>query len=243
MAIAGLVNTLKTRLEGRLTAYKTADLEPEFLVLADRCTPYTMTSLERLYGVHQAMEHIAAEPVDGDIVECGVWKGGSTMMACLHLLRAGDEARGVWLYDTFAGMPEPTDEDPEDAHREWLEGERNDHNEYCYSPLDEVRRNVLSTGIDAQRIRFVEGKVEDTIPAAIPDRIALLRLDTDWYESTRHELEHLWPRLQVGGVLIVDDYGHWSGARKAVDEYFAELGHRPLLGRLDYTGRMCIKTR
>jgi hypothetical protein len=85
------------------------------------------------------------------------------------------------------------------------------------------------------------GKVEDTIPADIPEKIALLRLDTDWYESTKHELIHLFPRLQKGGVLIIDDYGFWKGARKAVDEYFAENNIQILLNRIDDTGRMAIK--
>jgi hypothetical protein len=75
----------------------------------------------------------------------------------------------------------------------------------------------------------------------LPEQIAVLRLDTDFYESTRHELRHLYPRLVHGGVLIIDDYGHWAGARKAVDEYIAEEGIRLLLNRIDYTGRIAIK--
>ena len=86
------------------------------------------------------------------------------------------------------------------------------------------------TGYPPERIHFVRGPVEETLPAGAPDEIALLRLDTDWYESTRHELEHLYPRLAAGGVLLVDDYGHWEGARKAVDEYFADHGDRPAAG-------------
>src|SRR5690606_24776929 len=101
--------------------------------------------------------------------------------------------------------------------------------------------NMVSTGYPMERCHFVEGKVEDTIPATVPDRISLLRLDTDWYESTRHELEHLWPLLQPGGVLIIDDYGHFEGARKAVDEYFLDRSDAPLLNRIDYTGRIAIK--
>lgn len=93
-------------------------------------------------------------------------------------------------------------------------------------------------------LEFVIGPVEETLITKVPERIALLRLDTDWYESTRAELEYLYPRLVVGGVLIVDDYGHWKGARKAVDEYFAALGNdAPLLNRLDYTGRMAVRCK
>ena len=97
------------------------------------------------------------------------------------------------------------------------------------------------TGFPADRAVFVPGKVEETIPASAPERIALLRLDTDWYESTYHELVHLYPRLEAGGVLILDDYGHFEGARRAVDRYFDENGARPLLTRVDYTARVGVK--
>jgi len=112
---------------------------------------------------------------------------------------------------------------------------------WAMAPLDRVRRNVLATGYPAERVHFIQGKVEDTLPANAPDRIALLRLDTDWYESTHHELTHLYPRLSPGGVLIIDDYGHWQGSRLAVDEFFAARAYTPLLGRMDYTGRMMVK--
>jgi hypothetical protein len=100
---------------------------------------------------------------------------------------------------------------------------------------------VLATGYPAERVHLVRGPVEETLPAAAPERLALLRLDTDWYASTRHELEHLYPRLVDGGVLIVDDYGHWQGARQAVDEYFAGTAPPPLLHRIDYTARIGVK--
>lgn len=113
--------------------------------------------------------------------------------------------------------------------------------EYIKMPIDEVRRNIQSTEYPADRIRFIKGKVEDTILAAAPARIAVLRLDTDWYESTKHELEYLFPRLSVGGVLIIDDYGAWEGAGKAVDEYFTAKRLPMLLARSDYTGRIGAK--
>ena len=96
-----------------------------------------------------------------------------------------------------------------------------------------------STGYPPEWVAYVEGLVEETITRSAPTRIALLRLDTDWYESTHHELVHLYPQLERGGVLIVDDYGHFAGARKAVDEYFAD--DPILLSRIDYTGRMAVK--
>src|SRR4051794_12441300 len=200
------------------------DLEGEFLELYGHCAPYTMTSIERMYSLYQAVKYIERRNVTGDIVECGVWRGGSSMMAALTLEQLGNRERHMWLYDTFAGMAEPTEHDGSEAYEEWAENETESGNAWCYGALSEVRQNLYSTGVAAGRLTFVEGKVEDTLPNITPERIALLRLDTDWYSSTLHELEHLYPRLEVGGVLIIDDYGHWEGARTAVDEYFADHG-------------------
>ena len=107
--------------------------------------------------------------------------------------------------------------------------------------IDQVRETVLGSGYPESRVHLVAGPVEETIPGEAPSSIALMRLDTDWYESTKHELHHLYPRLQAAGVLLIDDYGHWEGARRAVDEYFADNPPRPLLGRIDYTGRVAVK--
>ncbi len=219
-------------------------LEPEFERFLERCEEYTMTSRERMYSVFQAARYVSAAGITGDVVECGVWRGGSSMMAALTLDAAG-EARRFWLYDTFEGMPAPTAEDVglhgEDAFAEWQRNQRGEINEWCYAPLDDVRTNLQSVGIPENRLELVAGKVEETIPQRVPERIALLRLDTDWYESTWHELVHLYPRLVYGGVLILDDYGHWGGARAAVDRYLAEHGINLLLNRIDYSGRIAIK--
>jgi len=227
----------------------TETLEPEFERFLSRCEPYTMTSRERMYAVYQATRYIVEADVPGDIVECGVWRGGSSMMAALTLMGAGAGAGGgdrrLWLYDTFEGMTEPGQRDvgPDgrSAHGEWERNRREGHNDWCYSPLDEVRSNILSTGIATDAFELVQGRVEDTIPARAPERIALLRLDTDWYESTHHELVHLFPRLSRGGALLIDDYGHWDGVRAAVDEYRRDQGIKLLLSRTDYAGRMAIK--
>jgi hypothetical protein len=217
-------------------------LEPEFLTAYERCRSHTMASRERLYANWCAARYVAAAGIGGDVVECGVWKGGSAMMLALGLLAAGDRDRTLWLYDTFEGMPEPTAEDVsisghKDARRQWEEAERETHNEWCYGPLDVVRRNLEATGFP--NVRYVKGKVEDTIPAEAPERIAVLRLDTDWYDSTRHELEHLYPRLAPGAPLLIDDYGEWAGSRKAVDEHLAR--HPAMLHRVDHTGRTLVK--
>jgi O-methyltransferase len=112
---------------------------------------------------------------------------------------------------------------------------------WCVAGINDVRANVMSTGYPQENFTFVEGDVTQTLQETIPERIALLRLDTDWYESTRAGLDALYPRLEVGGVCILDDYGHWQGARQAVDDYFAQQGHRPYMHPIDYSGRVFIK--
>jgi O-methyltransferase len=223
------------------------DLEPEFLGLLERCHGQTMTSIERMYALFNATRHVIDTAVPGDFVECGVWRGGSAMLIALTLLRLGCTDRVLWLYDTFAGMTTPSGEDIHEmsgrpATDILAEREKSaDDPFWCVAARAVVEENLGRTGYPADRIRFVEGDVLTTIPSAAPTEIALLRLDTDWYETTRHELEHLYPRIARGGVLILDDYGYWRGARKATDEYLASLGGRPLLHRIDYTGRLCVK--
>ena len=148
---------------------------------------------------------------------------------------------------TFDGMPPPSDKDVQEmsgrpASEILAEHEKSaDDPFWGVAPRSMVEENLRRTGYPMARIRIVEGNVQTTIPSEVPEQIALLRLDTDWYASTRHELEHLYPRIARGGVLIVDDYGYWRGARKATDEYLALLPQRPLLHRIDYTGRICVK--
>lgn len=220
------------------------DFDEQTAALIRDVRPFTMTSVERIYALRKAVEYILAQKIPGDIVECGVWKGGS-MMAVARTLLQNKAVRTLHLFDTFEGMPDPGDIDKDfrgqSAAVQLQMEDKQTSQVWAYSPIDEVRRNLLSTGYDKSQIVFTKGKVEDTIPAQAPQQIALLRLDTDWYESTYHELVHLYPRLSVGGVLIVDDYGHWQGARRAVDQYFAEAHPRMLLNRIDYTGRIGVK--
>ena len=208
--------------------------------------PFTMTRPERVVALIRAVEYVQAARIPGAIVECGVWKGGSMMAVALTLRRLGCLERDLWLYDTFEGMPRPIAEDvdykgekAEPLFEEWRRGE--DSSSWCFSPLAEVEQNVSGTAYPRERLRFVKGKVEDTVPGELPDRIALLRLDTDWYESTKHELVHMYPRLAPGGVLVLDDYGYWRGARKAVDEFVAGLPEPLLLNRIDHSCRIAVK--
>lgn len=213
------------------------DNEAAFVPLLNECEAFTMTSKARLFALNQAVKYIEQRNIAGDIVECGVWRGGSSMMSALSL--GPNTSRDIYLYDTFEGMNEPTENDVkitgEEAFETWQDRDK------CEADLADVQTNMARTHYPAQKIHYVKGKVEDTIPHTLPAQIALLRLDTDWYESTYHELTHLYPLLAKDGVLIIDDYGHWQGARKAVDQYFAENNIQILLNRIDYTGRIAIK--
>jgi len=223
-----------------------ADFDKETVDTYLKVKPYTMTTPERIASLCNAVNYLVKNNIEGDFVECGVWRGGSTMAAIDTLIKAGDKGREIYLYDTYEGMSEPTEYDKVftgTAADELLNtSDREDATSvWCYSTLEEVQKNVGSLQYPAAKVHYVKGKVEDTIPQNIPQKIALLRLDTDWYESTAHELKYLYPLLVPGGVIIIDDYGHWEGARKAVDEYIAAEKLPLLLNRIDYTGRIGIK--
>lgn len=210
-----------------------------------RIAHYTMTSIDRQIALIQAVRQLVRSGTPGCFVECGVWRGGSTMAVALTLAQEGDTGRDLYLFDTFEGMTAPTDADkrPDGTPAiTLLQRHKQRTGTWAYAGIDEVRANMMSTNYPWDRVHFVQGPVEQTIPAhAPPAPIALLRLDTDWYESTKHEMVHLFPLLCQGGVLIVDDYGHWQGARKAIDEYLVEQARREVLHRIDYTGRLLIK--
>ena len=222
------------------------DFSKEEIDLFNLVSPYTMTSRERVFSLIQAVRYIARHKIPGDVVECGVWKGGSMMAIANILLAEQDRTRDLYLFDTFSGMSEPSEKDRDFSGQdaaELLEISSNADNWiWCNAPLEGVQSVMNTTGYDQSKIHFVQGKVEDTLPASAPGKIALLRLDTDWYESTRHELIHLFPRLSINGVIIIDDYGYWQGAKKAVDEYFQDHNIKILLNRIDETGRIAIKS-
>ena len=210
--------------------------------------PYTMTSAERLWSLLNAVRYVVAEGLPGDFAECGVWRGGSVMAMARELDSLGDHDRRIWLYDTFAGMTDPTAADVEAGTgvraAQMLESTEvgDGNNVWCVADRNDVEANLRMTGYPMEQFTLVEGDVAVTLRECVPDMISLLRLDTDWYESTRVGMEVLYPRLVVGGVCILDDYGHWQGARSAVDEYFAAIGRRPYMHPIDYSGRVFIKT-
>lgn len=220
--------------------------DPFFLELVKKCRPFTMTSIERMFSLYKSIEYIIRNNIRGDFVECGLWRGGSAMIMAFVLQKHKVINKKIYLYDTFSGMSQPSiyDQDIQGSNAAELWGQLGTKNEtipWCYCSLDDVKKNLMSTGYPADNIFLIKGKVEDSIPGQMPDEISLLRLDTDWYESTKHELIYLYPLLTKNGVLIIDDYGHWQGAKKAVDEYFQLLETPPFLARIDYTCRLCIK--
>lgn len=220
------------------------DMEPEFVELYDRARAYTLTSVECMYSLYQTVRYISRNDIPGAMVECGIWRGGSSMMIALTLEALSDRSRDIYLYDTYAGMtrPDSVDVRSRDGMEQisrWQAFQRDGYNAWAHATLDEVRANMGATGYPEDKLHFVEGDVETTIPAIAPEGISLLRLDTDWYRSTLHELSHLYPRLSERGALIIDDYGAYEGSRKATDEYFADA---PIfLGRIDEAARIGFK--
>jgi O-methyltransferase len=204
-----------------------------------------------MYALYKAVEYVVGSKFPGDFVECGVWRGGSAMVIAHTLMKMKNTGRKIYLYDTFEGMPKPSTEDfrvvdGSSAISQWENEQKKDQLEWgnsimAFASLPEVKKNMFSTGYPKENFVFVKGKIEETVPDQVPFQIALLRLDTDWYGSTKHEMNYLYPLLVRNGVLLLDDYGHWAGAKKAVDEYFSKNDISMLLNRVDYTGRIGIK--
>ena len=239
------------RWDGRLRKYadrylNRSDLEKdkEFQDLYSKVgkekSKYTLTSMERCYSLYKAIQYITKGDILGDIVECGVWRGGSAMLAALTLIKSQQTHRKIYLYDTYEGMPEPTDKDI-DIHGVPYRLLWKKEKEFLSVSLDEVKKNIFSTGYPKENIIFVKGMVQDTIPNTVPKQIALLRLDTDLYESTYHELFHLYPKTTSQGVIIIDDYGHFQGSQEATEKYLSQNPQKVLLHRIDYSCRVWIK--
>ena len=229
------------------------DRNLDFLELFEKARRYTMTGKEVMFSTWQAARYVAQRRIPGDIVECGVWRGGSALLAAMAVRNNEKKAppqglfkrsgrRKIWLYDTFEGMTPPTEMDVDltgTAAADYI-ASYSDNGRWCYADEADVRQVFADGGFSDSDIELVKGDVCETLKVRKPSRISLLRLDTDWYESTKAELEILYPLLSPGGVLIIDDYGHWEGARQAVDEFFAREPTL-LLHRISYAVRVAIK--
>lgn len=183
---------------------------------------FTMTNSKRIFYLHHSVNHIVKNRINGDIVECGVWKGGSVMAIAFSLLQKKNLTKNIYLFDTFTGMSTPTKKDYLHGNRKKTAKKLMKEDEYlkCIANIAEVKKNVFSTNYPKKKFKFIIGDVLKTLKKNTPKKISLLRLDTDWYESTKIELNLLYPKLSKGGVLIIDDYNTWNGCKKAVDEYF-----------------------
>lgn len=240
-----LVN-LGTKLSPTLNdvSWVVPDASPEERRIIEVASRYTSTNMQARWAFIQAITHVERNGVPGDIVECGVWKGGNLIIAGLMRKHLGFR-REIWGYDTFAGMTVPGENDVKpgfgvNAREKFARLNKGDVTDWCYVPLEEVEASYLSEVGDLD-VRLVKGKVEETLRLEenLPEEISILRLDTDFYESTRLELEVLYPRLRPGGVMIIDDYGVWAGSRKAVDDYFGT--ERPWLHYVNRGVRLAIK--
>ncbi|MEU0953454.1 TylF/MycF/NovP-related O-methyltransferase [Streptomyces niveus] len=220
-----------------------ADYDDEAKEIIRAVKPFTMTSPERLNAFILATRHVVRHNIPGDIVECGVWRGGSMQACARTLLALGETDRGLHLFDTFEGMPPPTAEDLRrdgKSAEDLLAAQGKDRPIWAVASLEDVQAGFANVPYPGERVHYVQGLVEDTLPQQAPEQISILRLDTDWYASTKHELEFLYPRLVSGGVLLIDDYGYWQGSRQAVDEFLEKTGERLLMLRMD-EGRIAVK--
>ena len=192
--------------------------EKEISKIIGVCQPFTSTNKKRqLELIEKTIQCV--ENIGGDYVETGVFRGGSSM-SMASVLKHYDKLQTLWMYDTFEGMPEPNkDEVKLCGNKSALQIYKDRSGDWCRCSLDTVNKN-MAKHIGYPYVRYIKGMVEDTLPKHKPNKIALLRLDTDFYESTAVSLEYLYPRLVSGGYILIDDYGAFSGCRKAVDDYF-----------------------
>jgi O-methyltransferase len=210
------------------------DVDPDVLDIYRLVKPYTMTGREKTIALVLAVKHIARTGLPGDFVECGVWRGGSVHAIAWALAAEGVVDREIYLFDTFEGMTAPTEKDVRADGRpaaELLAEQKRTKWVWAVASREDVEEGLRTVPYPQERFHLVEGPVEETVPGLAPERIALLRLDTDWYESTRHELATLYERIVPGGVLMIDDYGSWKGSRQATDEFLAGLERPPLMHR------------
>jgi hypothetical protein len=239
--------TLNIEAEGKALTYNDID-DPFFIELFPKIKDYTITAMigaEGPWALYKSIEYIVKNNIPGDIVECGVWRGGSMILAAMTLIKLGDTSRKLYLYDTFRGMPRPGEIDKgwngTPALPIWQSYESQGLLWGFGGTVDMVRDTLRTTNYPEDNIVFVEGMVENTLPGTRPEQISILRLDTDLYKSTYHELVHLYPLLASGGILIIDDYGFTQGCRIATDQYIQENNLKIFLSRIDGHVRLAVK--
>ncbi|WP_440648615.1 TylF/MycF/NovP-related O-methyltransferase [Candidatus Pelagibacter sp. HIMB1521] len=208
---------------------------------------YSMTPKIRIFTLIQSLKHVNQKNIDGDFVECGVWKGGNIILFKKFLEKEfKNKNKTIYAYDTFEGMTEPTSDDYDlknnkKASQILKKDKSKKSNSWGVCTIENVKRNILNETGNLDNIKFIKGNVEDTLNEEknLPLKISILRLDTDWYLSTKKELEVMFSRVISGGIIIIDDYGHWSGSKKAVDEFFKDK--YVWMHYVDYACRLIIK--
>jgi O-methyltransferase len=260
MKISKLLAALKHRLSPQrpdksapapLNHISYAELNEEERALITRAisSQLSMTSENNLATTALACKYILKNQIEGDFMECGVWRGGHSIIAA-SMLRNTDKK--IYMLDTFSGMTQPDERDVRVIDGQSAESiftakrAGPDSSDWCLASLDEVKKNIKGFGLESMIERnqtiFIKGKAEDVLrdPSTdLPNKISCLRLDTDWYMSTKAELEVLWPRISLGGILIIDDYSYWDGCMKAVNEYF--INTKLFLAPIDGSARVAIK--
>ena len=211
--------------------------------------PFTGISKSRAFALMQAVRYVIGNGIPGDFVEFGVARGGSAMLVALTLKELGVQDRDIYLYDLFGTRPKYSEWDVEidsgksvrDYYKLVDRGNRQAISNWKFYEKEEVLRVLRATGYPENKIHLIQGDVCETLQELSHNQVAFMRLDTDFYESTKHELRMLYPKLAKNGIAIIDDYGHWHGARKATDEFLEELVPKPLLLFIDNTARQIFK--
>lgn len=223
-----------------------SDLENHEKIIISVVADLTLSSFEMISAYYRAIKYLNDAKIDGAIVECGVYKGGGIMAALMACQFLNIKGRDIYLYDTFEGMPYPDQIDAYttgvSAAEDYMRFIRSDGTSgWVRSALEDVKKNIAMINYNECKLHYTKGLVEDTIPNTVPRSIALLRLDTDFYSSTKHELVHLYPLVEKGGVIFIDDYGAFLGSKLAVDDYFESQNIKPYLIRVDSNVRLYIK--
>ena len=246
-----ILNIFNYRIEHVKSWYKRqenylAEIKDDDLDFLKKINSYTMCAPANHWAIIQSINFIKENNIEGDLVECGVYKGGNIILFD-YMSKKYKLNKKIYAYDTFEGMSEPSDIDVDLKNKPAQETKTNYAKNkiiWCYASLDEVKNNVRKFNPDYENnFQFIKGDVLKTLKDEknLPEKISLLRLDTDFYDSTMEELKTLYPRLVKNGVLIIDDYGHWKGAKKAVDEYFNLNKEFKWFHRIDYASRLFIK--
>jgi O-methyltransferase len=225
-----VVNLFATR---GLQLIRTRDVDQE-IRLEGRDWPvvaHTMIGAERLSNLQRSIEDVIQRGVRGDLIETGVWRGGATILMRAVLKAYNVDDRAVWVADSFEGLPKPDPQkypkDIGDLHHTYRD---------LAVPIEDVKANFARYGLLDEQVRFLKGWFRDTLPTAPINKLAVIRLDGDMYESTIEALIHLYPKLSSGGYVIVDDYGVVPACREAVNDFRASNGITDEMIAIDWSG-------